>query len=249
MFSDVRWNGAISCYRSPTQPDNSNAKWGFVWSICDICRVRRQSISSSHQKDTERTKLCFWKHTGGFTLSYIVYVGMKCHSRRAWEGKYVLMFKNIRKIDLIEREGERWAACNWKKNFILKPCMCSKDMPPQIHALFNLILYALQPDISPSLYLILLFSPRLTPPDFSFLLYPLLDDFHVFLCGALRVSSKTFPKAETKNFPVLPESFLILAEEQLSELSNDDSHRERADKPVWFCLWLYVHLILIRPWF
>lgn len=50
--------------------------------------------------------------------------------------------------------------------------MCSKAMPPQIHALFNLILYALQLDISPSLYLILLFSPRLTPPDFSFFALP-----------------------------------------------------------------------------
>lgn len=159
------------------------------------------------------------------------------------------MFKNIRKIDLIEREGERRAACNWKKKLYFKPCMCSKAMPPQIHALFNLILYALQLDIVPSLYLILLFSPRLTPPDFSFLLYPLLDDFHVFLCGALQVSSKTFPEAEKRNFPVLPESLLILAEEQPRELSNDDSHRERADKPVWLCLWLYVHLILIRPRF
>lgn len=52
MFSDVHWNGSISCYRSPTQPDGANAKWGFVWSICDICRARRRSISSSHQNDT-----------------------------------------------------------------------------------------------------------------------------------------------------------------------------------------------------
>lgn len=50
--------------------------------------------------------------------------------------------------------------------------MCSKDMPQQICALFNLILYAQQLDISPYLYLILLSSPRLTPTDFSFLLYP-----------------------------------------------------------------------------
>lgn len=126
--------------------------------------------------------------------------------------------------------------------------MCSNTMPLQIHALFNLILYALQLDISSSLNLILLFSPRLTPPDFSLfffallLLYtvpptPTLDNFHAFLCGALYVSSENFTRSrKEKLFPVLPESLLILAEEQPRELSNDDSHRERADKPVWLCL-------------
>lgn len=82
------------------------------------------------------------------------------------------------------------------KKLYFQPCMCSKALPPQIHVLFNLILYALQLHISPSSYLILLFSPRLTLPDFSFLLYPLLDDFHVFFCGVLQVSSRTFPKAK-----------------------------------------------------
>ena len=50
--------------------------------------------------------------------------------------------------------------------------MCSKAMPPQIHAFFKRALYAPQLDISPSLYFILSFSPRLTLPDFSFFALP-----------------------------------------------------------------------------
>lgn len=30
---------------------------------------------------------------------------MKYHSGKAWKEKYILIFKNIRKIDLIEKEG------------------------------------------------------------------------------------------------------------------------------------------------
>lgn len=42
-----------------------------------------------------------------FTLSFILYVCMKYHSGEAWKEKHVLMFKNMRKMDLIERQGER----------------------------------------------------------------------------------------------------------------------------------------------
>lgn len=148
----------------------------------------------------------------------------------------------MKNIEVIESEGLRSGLQLEKQNktkqpnFISKWCICSTAMPLRVHALFNLLLYAPQLDISPSLYFILLFSPRLTPPDFSFFCPPFPDDFHVILCGALQVSSKTFPEAEKRNFPILPESLLILAEEQPRELSNDDSHRERADKPVWLCL-------------
>lgn len=72
-------------------------------------------------------------------------------------------------------------------------------MPEQIHALFNLLLYALQLDISPSLYLILLFSPRLTPQDFSFFAWQLSC---VPLWGHCKFLPKTFPEAEKRNFPV-----------------------------------------------
>lgn len=116
------------------------------------------------------------------------------------------MFKTIRKMDQIEREEERRAACNWKKLYF-QPCMCSKAMPPQIHVLFNLILYALQLHISPSLYLILLFSPRLTLPDFSFLLYPLLDDFHVFFCGVLQVFPELLLKQKRETFRFCQKAF------------------------------------------
>lgn len=133
---------------------------------------------------------------------------MKYHSGRAWTENCFLMFKSIGKIDLIERERGRDEQPVIQKNFILKPRMCSKGMPPQIHALFNLTLYALQPDISPSLYLIPLFSPRLTPPDFSFLPYPHLDYFHVFLCGALQVSSaKLFLKQRGETFRFCQKAF------------------------------------------
>lgn len=60
--------------------------------------------------------------------------------------------------------------------------------------------------------------------------------------GTLRVSSLNFScsrKEKLSSFFVvffLPESLLILAKEQPREVSDDDSHRERADKPVW--LWL-----------
>lgn len=74
-------------------------------------------------------------------------------------------------------------------------------MPPQSRALFNL-LNTRQLDISPCFYLILLLSPWLTPPGFSlffFLLRPLLlSDFHVFLCGALQVSSQNFSRSRKR---------------------------------------------------
>lgn len=78
--------------------------------------------------------------------------------------------------------------------------MCCNVMPPQIHALFNLILYALQLDSSTSLNLILLFSPRLTPPDFS----PLYPSRQLpclpFFVGRCTFPPKTFPEAEKRNF-------------------------------------------------
>lgn len=41
-----------------------------------------------------------------FTLSFILYVCMKYHSGEAWKEKFFIMFKNMRKIDLIERGSE-----------------------------------------------------------------------------------------------------------------------------------------------
>lgn len=65
--------------------------------------------------------------------------------------------------------------------------------------------------------------------------------FMCFFVGTLNFLPKLFPEAEMRNFPFfffspLPESFLILAKEQPREVSDDDSHRERADKPVWLRL-------------
>lgn len=54
---------------------------------------------ASHQNDTRGMRLCFW-----FTLRYIQYVGLKYYSRKAWKGKCILKFTNIREIDLIERQ-------------------------------------------------------------------------------------------------------------------------------------------------
>lgn len=88
--------------------------------------------------------------------------------------------------------------------------MCSTAMPPQIHALFNL-LYALQLDISPSLYLILLFSPRLTPPDFSlFLLNPPLPSPRlscVPLWGTASFLQKLFLKQKRGTFRFCQRAF------------------------------------------
>lgn len=128
------------------------------------------------------------------------------------EKKYLLMFENRRKTHLIEREGRERGAVykRQKKNFILKRCMCSTAVAPHIHALLNLPLYALRRDISPSMYLILLFSPGLTPPDYFFspLYPPFLDDFHVFLCGALQVfPAKLFPEAERGTFRFCQRAF------------------------------------------
>lgn len=149
-----------------------------------------------------------------FTLSFALYVRMKYHSRGGSDGKkYLLMLKNRRKTHLIERErGERGAVYKRKKNnFILKWCMCSTAAAPHIHALLNLPLYALRRDISPSMYLILLFSPGLTPPDYFFSRFtpPPFNNFHVFLCGALQVS---------------PQNFFLKQKEELSDSAREPSH-------------------------
>lgn len=70
-------------------------------------------------------------------------------------------------------------------------------MPEQIHALFNLLLCALQLDISPFLYLILLFSPRLTPQDFSFFAWQLSC---VPLWGTASFHQKLFLKQKRETF-------------------------------------------------
>lgn len=144
MFSDVRWNGAISCYRSPTQSDSTDAKWAFVWSICDICREYWQSIIISHQNDTQGTELClffFLDGYGKFTLCYTLYVCMKYHSRRAWKEKCISMSKNIWEINQIERVEELRAAGNWKKNFILNPACVLKPCLPR--SMYYLILFCM----------------------------------------------------------------------------------------------------------
>lgn len=213
MFSDVHWNGSISCYRSPTQPNSTNAKWGFVWSICDICRVRRQSISSSHQNDTQGDGGLFLDEYYRFTLSFALYVRMKYHSRGGLDGKkYLLMLKNRRKTHLIERErGERGAVYKRQKKLYFKavhvfysrgsshPCIiesssvCPAAWYLTLHVFDSIILARV--DTSR-----LLFFP---------LYPPFLDDFHVFLCGALQVS---------------PQNFFLKQKEELSDSAREPSH-------------------------
>ena len=90
---------------------------------------------------------------------------MKYHSGSTWNQEYI--YKKVRYIDQTARQDDTGAASNWKIT-IFKPCLCSKAISAQIHVLFNLILCALQLDMSPSMYLILLFSH----PDFSFFALP-----------------------------------------------------------------------------
>lgn len=81
-------------------------------------------------------------------------------------------------------------------------------MPLRIHALFNLLLYALQLDISPSLYFILLFSPRLTPPDFSFFaLPPLPTTFMWCFVGHCKFPPKLFLKQKRGTFRFCQRAF------------------------------------------
>jgi len=69
---------------------------------------------------------------------------------------------------------------------VLKPCLH--------RSIYYLILYCLPYSLisHPPCIWFCYFHPRLTPPEFSFLLYPLLDGCYVFFCGALQVSSRTF---------------------------------------------------------
>lgn len=110
---------------------------------------------------------------------------------------------------------------------------CSAAVPPRSRAAFHLLR---APELAFDCGI-------LTRVDTSRLLSSLCSSssatFMCFFVGTLNFLPKLFPEAEMRNFSVffsLPESFLILAKEQPREVSDDDSHRERADKPVWLRL-------------
>lgn len=105
-----------------------------------------------------------------------------------------------------------------KETWLYKPCMCSKAMSSQIHALLNFPLSALQRNISPFLCLILSCSPRLTTPwllIFWLFLLPSVTFMMFFFVGmATFLQNFFFSEAKKKTFCFsYNESLLILRRE------------------------------------
>lgn len=238
MFSDVHWNGSISCYRSPTQPDTVNAKRSVFMKYVQqpSCRPTA-SIRSSHQNGS-------WANEGsvfGRVLELYVELHVACLRQISQQG--VLQAKQL--IHVQEANNK----VNWEESKPAGSAACSAAMPPRSCAVFHL-LRAPKLHISPPCVWFCYSHPgwHLQTSFFTLLLL-LLPTFMCSFVGTLWVSSLNFSWSRNEKLSIfffLPESLLILAKEQPREVSDDDSHRERADKPVWLCLWLYVHLILIQ---
>lgn len=167
----------------------------LLFNICLYIRLYAECLKAVHQCLTSK----WHSEEGAVFFGRLLQVNMKLQTVRRDEISQQgdlesKSFKcSIKYILFTSLRDDRWEN-NWENKFV-----CLKVMLPPIHALFNLVLYALQLDILPSMSLILLFSPRLTPSDFSFFLYS-LHHFHVRLCGPPQSSSKLFLKQKRTTF-------------------------------------------------